>query len=205
MNIEALANDYFVSIEKDAAAKSKKKVDPKAKVRNRGLVVFPAESKNVKDKKDHFPINDAKQARNAWARAHQYDAVPPWYKGTLKSLQEAVRRKVRKEYPSIEFASDRKKSASLNKEAILKESLDSMINDTMMKLHHLARFIGASVETLTDLKNTYHLEFNPMLEEDMINGLRAMNMELNNAGRMLKGVHKKASELSAISHTSKTV
>lgn len=74
--------------------------DPKAKVRNRGTVVFPASSS--KDNKDHFPINDADQARNALARANQYSKVPDWYSGSLQSLVSKVRSAVKNKYPSIE-------------------------------------------------------------------------------------------------------
>lgn len=95
------------SLVKTAAKKEKKKLDPKAKVRNRGTVCVPAES--AKDKKDHFPINDIDQARNALARVKQYDKVPSWYSGSLKSLQEAVSRKVHSKYPSI--GKDDKKSS----------------------------------------------------------------------------------------------
>jgi len=93
---------------KTAAKKEKKKPDPKAKVRNRGTVCVPAES--AKDKKDHFPINDADQARNALARVHQYSSAPPWYNGSLTSLQNAVSRKIHSKYPSI---GKDKKSAEL--------------------------------------------------------------------------------------------
>ena len=74
--------------------------DPKAKVRNRGTVVFPASSS--KDDKDHFPINDVGQARNALARASQYDKVPDWYNGSLQSLVSKVQSSVKSKYPSIE-------------------------------------------------------------------------------------------------------
>ena len=87
--------------------KSKKKAS--AKVRNRGTVVFPAESSKVKDDKDHFPINSAAQARNALARASQYSSVPKWYKGSLKSLVAAVQRKVRGKYKGIKTTAASKK------------------------------------------------------------------------------------------------
>ena len=80
------------------------KLAAKVKARNRGKVVFPAESSSVKDNKDHFPINDADQARNALARANQYSSVPKWYKGSLQSLVNAVARAVKKHYPSIEVS-----------------------------------------------------------------------------------------------------
>jgi hypothetical protein len=85
------------------------KKNPKAKVRNRGDVVFSAESKNVTDDKDHFPINSAAQARNALARANQYKSVPKWYKGTLKSLVKKVASSVKKKYPSIDVSDASKK------------------------------------------------------------------------------------------------
>lgn len=90
-------------------AKDKKKLDPKAKVRNRGDVVFSAESSNVNDNKDHFPLNSEDQARNALSQVAKYDKVPPWYKGSLKSLQDAVSRKVRSKYKEI--GKDKKKSS----------------------------------------------------------------------------------------------
>jgi hypothetical protein len=111
--IRGYAQNEIKDITKLSAKKTKKKVDPKAKVRNRGTVVFPAESKNIKDKKDHFPINSESQARNALARSHQYSKVPSWYNGSLKSLQEAIRRKVHSKYPKIEISKQKKKS-SLN-------------------------------------------------------------------------------------------
>jgi len=102
---EELASE---SLLKNAKKKEKKKLDPKAKVRNRGTVCVPAES--AKDKKDHFPINDEAQARNALARVHQYSAAPPWYSGSLTSLQNAVSRKVHSKYPGI--GKDKKKKSS---------------------------------------------------------------------------------------------
>lgn len=100
---------FATAFEKAATKKSPEKVDLKAKVRNRGAVVFPAESGSVNDKKDHFPINDEAQARNAWARAHQFTSAPPWYRGSLKSLQDAVKKKIKNKYKSIEFADKKKK------------------------------------------------------------------------------------------------
>ncbi len=96
-----LANQYLVKIAKD----KKKKLDPKAKVRNRGSVCCSAESPNVTDHKDHFPINDADQARNALARVHQYKGKKPsWWKGSLESLVNTVSRKVHSKYPKIKIS-----------------------------------------------------------------------------------------------------
>ena len=87
--------------------------DPGAEVRNRGDVVFPAESEKVTDDEDHFPINSLAQARNALARASQYDSPPNWYKGGLEDLVKTVQRKVHAKYPSIEIT---KKSATPGKD-----------------------------------------------------------------------------------------
>lgn len=105
-NFERLANELIKS---GAEGSSGKKLDPKAKVRNRGKCVFPAESSKVSDNKDHFLLGDIGQARNALARAGQYSKVPPWFKGTLEELKNAIRRKVKQEYPSIEVSTPKKK------------------------------------------------------------------------------------------------
>ena len=75
------------------------KTDPK--VRNRGDAVFPSTHAKVTDNKDHFPINDADQARNALARVAQFDAAPKWWAGDLKSLQATVRRAVKAKFKNI--------------------------------------------------------------------------------------------------------
>ena len=98
----SLVDEFEIKAEAElskTAKKSKEKLDPKAKVRTRGSVCVPAEQ--AKDKKDHFPINDADQARNALARVHQYSTVPSWYSGSLKGLQALVSRKVHAKYPKI--------------------------------------------------------------------------------------------------------
>jgi FtsZ-binding cell division protein ZapB len=97
-SFEDFVNKQLVKMAKD------KKSDPKAAVRTRGLVIFPAESPKVKDNKDHFPINSAAQARNALARANQYSSAPEWWKGSLQSLVGAVTKAVKKHYPSIEVS-----------------------------------------------------------------------------------------------------
>lgn len=89
--------------------KEKKKLDPKAKVRSRGECVFPANKGKNKSSKDHFPINNVAQARNALARASQYDSVPEWYDGSLKDLVATVARKVHAKFPSIKVTEKGKK------------------------------------------------------------------------------------------------
>lgn len=91
---------------------AKQKLDPNAKVRNRGDVVFPAGSKKVKDNKDHFPINSVNQARNALSRVAQYNAAPSWYSGSLSDLQKKVRSAVKRKYPQIEVTTPKKSKGS---------------------------------------------------------------------------------------------
>lgn len=117
----AILAEKLVSEAKAKKTKSTKKTDPKAAVRNRGKVVFPAESPKVKDKKDHFPINSAAQARNALARSHQFDKAPSWYKGSLEELQAAVRRAVKKHYKDIDVSEPKKKSKKSALEVLLEK------------------------------------------------------------------------------------
>lgn len=106
-NYAKLATNSLVVMAKE---KDKKKLDPKAKVRNRGNVCVLAES--AKDKKDHFPINDEGQARNALARVHQYSSAPEWYSGSLSGLQALVARKVKAKYPKIDVGGKKEKKSS---------------------------------------------------------------------------------------------
>jgi hypothetical protein len=115
-NFEQKAQESLVA---EAKKKDSKKLDPKAKVRNRGTVCVPAES--AKDKKDHFPINNEDQARNALARVHQYSSAPEWYNGSLKGLQSLVSRKVKSKYPKIDVGGKKEKKSSL-------EEIESLLN-----------------------------------------------------------------------------
>lgn len=92
-----------------AADEFEKLAKGEAKVRSRGTCVFPAEHSSVKDNKDHFPINNESQGRNALARANQFSSAPPWYSGSLSSLVNAVSRAVHKKYPGIEQSEASKK------------------------------------------------------------------------------------------------
>ena len=106
------------SLKVTAKEKEKKKLDPKAKVRNRGTVCVSAAS--AKDKKDHFPINDEGQARSALSRVEGLTSAP-WYNGSLEGLRTLVKRKVHSKYPSIgKDKSSTKKKASL-------EAIDAML------------------------------------------------------------------------------
>jgi hypothetical protein len=88
----------------DDALEFQRKLDPKAKKRNRPNPVFPHTSPRVKDNADHFPIDTPGRARNALARANQYSRAPSWYSGTLASLKRAVVNAVHKRYPSIKIS-----------------------------------------------------------------------------------------------------
>jgi hypothetical protein len=83
---------------------AEKKLDPKAGVRSRGKCVFPSEHPKVEDEKDHFPINNEGQARNALARANQYSSAPKWWKGSLQELVGSVHRAVKKHYKNIDVS-----------------------------------------------------------------------------------------------------
>jgi hypothetical protein len=120
-------------------AKDKPKLDPKAKVRNRGTVCVPASS--AKDKKDHFPINNEAQARNALARVHQYSSVPAWYSGSLKSLQELVSRKVHSKYKGI--GKGEKKKSSIENLLVRYASPESIAN--------IVKDYDTGVSLITDL------------------------------------------------------
>lgn len=87
----------LASLEFENLAKS----DPKAKIRNRGDCIFPAEHSKVTDNKDHFPINSESQARSALSYANHFSEAPPWYSGSLESLVNAVARKVHDKYSEI--------------------------------------------------------------------------------------------------------
>ena len=77
-----------------------KESDPQADVRTRGTVVFDAKDADITDDADHFPINDADQARNALSRASQSDFS--WYKGTKEEGIAKIKRAVKKAFPSID-------------------------------------------------------------------------------------------------------
>jgi hypothetical protein len=96
----------------ETTAAKKKKLDPKAKVRNRKKPVFPHNSPKVKDNKDHFPLGSEDQARAALSYAGHYTKAPSWYKGSLEELKSAVRRAVKRHYPNIEVSEPKKKKRS---------------------------------------------------------------------------------------------
>jgi len=57
--------------------------------------IFPDTHASVTDGANHFPINTPGRARNALARAAAFDRAPKWYKGSLTSFKNAVKRAVK--------------------------------------------------------------------------------------------------------------
>jgi hypothetical protein len=102
--LEGLMTEMVYELSSESEELNENKKDPTAHVRNRGDVVFPAESNSVKDDKDHFPINSEAQARNALARASQYSSSPSWYSGSLDTLVKKVSSAVHKKYPGIKVS-----------------------------------------------------------------------------------------------------
>ncbi len=97
------------------------KIAEKVKARNRPSPVFDSTHPKVKDNKDHFPLGDENQARNAIARVNQYSSVPEWYSGSLKSLQNSVIRAVKKKYPGIKISDEAKKPKKAELSPVVKE------------------------------------------------------------------------------------
>jgi hypothetical protein len=91
-------------------------------VRNKPAAIFGDKHPKVKDDKDHFPIDTIGRARNALARSHQYTSAPPWWSGSLKELQSAVKRAVHSKYPSIDISDKDKKKKKASMVSLL-ESL----------------------------------------------------------------------------------
>lgn len=169
---EAYANDSYNDLI-STAKKDSKKLDPKAEVRNRGTVCVPAE--RAKDKKDHFPINNIDQARNALARAHQYDKVPPWYKGSLKGLQDLVSKKVHSKYPSI----GKEKKSTEYFDAFLKYAEDKY--DQPKKILDPAHLIASRIRKINMEINNLQFEarINPsMLQKGRIEYLHTEKEKL---------------------------
>jgi hypothetical protein len=87
---------------------AKEKLNPKAKNRNRGKCVVPAE--RALDHTDHYPINSIEEGRAALRYVGKQKSAP-WYRGSVESLRNAVERAVHSAYP--ELKKDKKKSSAL--------------------------------------------------------------------------------------------
>jgi len=153
-----------------------------SKAQHRPNPVFDANHPKVNDDKDHFPLGDANQARNALARANQYGSAPKWWNGTLEELKNAVARKVKKEFPSIEVS---KESTSATKAApLMREASDedrgrmrSEIKRAKERVHLLSSsakmFPGViSVETLDEMMK------NPSIPQSGIAKLQKLKEEM---------------------------
>ena len=106
--------------EKQAKKKEKKKEtrkkDPDAKTRNRGKhVCFPADSKFVKDDKDHYPMNTKSQTLAAVRYANKQTRgdkpkAPAWFNGSASSFQKKImsmaRRRNKEEGWGIDFTKE---------------------------------------------------------------------------------------------------
>lgn len=185
-NFEKKATDALVS---EAKKKDNKKLDPKAKVRNRGTVCVPAEQ--AKDKKDHFPINDADQARNALARVHQYSSVPDWYKGSLSGLQALVARKVKAKYPKIDVGGKKeKKSFSLVDELVsFAKDIEKYGQASETMTNNLELISASLIDSATKLKE---LKNNP---GDVPPGnIDAAEMQITNARNQLAQAQREAAK-----------
>lgn len=154
----------------EAKKKEKKKLDPKAKVRNRGTVCVPAES--AKDKKDHFPINDEGQARNALARVQQLSSAP-WYKGSLEGLKALVARKVKAKYPGIDVGGKKEKKSSL--EVLFAKYAQAYGEMTEYELAEAAK-TGTNIQGVGELKGE------PWLKNLMNNGQISQRLYQSAAG-----------------------
>src|SRR5271165_416586 len=108
--------------------KEKKKHDPKAKVRNRGKCVFPANSSKVNDDKDHYPLPDEAHGRSALSYAGKQKSAP-WYNGTVEEMRSAVQRAVHKAFPGI-GKEDKKKTKKSSLEILIEKYADE---DTFVK------------------------------------------------------------------------
>ena len=85
--IKIATNYEQLSIE-SLVVTAKKKRREKVIQRQRSVIeaLFVFRLNKPRIKKNHFPINDEGQARNALARVQQLSSAP-WYKGSLKDFQ----------------------------------------------------------------------------------------------------------------------
>jgi hypothetical protein len=90
---------------------AEKPIEVLAKKKDKNFV-FPANSKLVNDGKSHFPLSNANQARAALSYSGHNDKHP-WFNGSVESLRAAVRRAVKKHFPSINV-SDKKSKKSFD-------------------------------------------------------------------------------------------
>jgi len=104
-SVRGMGSFYFAT-KRMRKQKKKGKAAGDTKAENRPQPVFESTNPKVKDDKDHFPINDEAHARNALARANQYDEAPSWYDGSLDELKKTVADAVKAKYPDIEVTEE---------------------------------------------------------------------------------------------------
>ena len=202
IDVKSILNlsDSFCSFVEKTAVKNSKKLDQKAEVRNRPSPAFPAESSKVKDKKDHYPLGNENQARNAWARAHQTGGkAPSLYKGTYSSFLSALKRKIKSKFPSIELSDKKTKKSdletNLTKQAALKEHIDSEL-DHLMKEAFLTKALATrTLEKLEKIKSTYTVEFDPELEHSIVENMPRMKEVASGSVAYIDDLHKRINEL----------
>ncbi len=69
-------------------------------------VIFSSNDAKVNDSKDHFPINDIDQARNALIRVAEYQTAPKWYNGSLSEVVAKVKDVVKTNFSNLEVSED---------------------------------------------------------------------------------------------------
>jgi len=67
----------------------------------KGEFIFPSDHKKVTDGLPHFAINSLKQATVALERVKQYDNVPPWFKGSMRSFSTYIHKAVAAQFPQV--------------------------------------------------------------------------------------------------------
>jgi len=95
---------------------AKEKLNPKAKNRNRGKCVVPAE--RALDHTDHYPINSIEEGRAALRYVGKQKSAP-WYRGSVESLRNAVERAVHSTYPELKHDKKKKSSSTEFNESLL--------------------------------------------------------------------------------------
>lgn len=149
-----------------ADAKKSRPHDPDAAVRNRPNPVFPSNSPNVTDDRDHFPIGSEKQARSALAYGvklyNQWvknKKPPKWLKGlTPKEFLRKIVNKVKKLYPKIEIGSDVLQNLSEDEVVEFFSGIDDTINinyesggETEMNLEERLSELTEKIKELNEL------------------------------------------------------
>lgn len=76
----------------------------KRKRLSKSQFALPSTHSKVTDGKDHYPIQDEKQARVALRYVGKTEKSPPWFSGSAAELKRIVRSAVKRRYPKIEVS-----------------------------------------------------------------------------------------------------